>query len=338
MKKYIVMLVIFILILSGCSKKEELDFENYYDLNTYKIFEPYQQSVSGNYINYMISNNYDVDNIQSRLMDLSSKYFKTSNYYYQAGQYLDINSIKELLNDINPDYKVNIDGIEMIPKYITYIHEQNYLDKNGDLAGISIGLALNKYQSYKNNYGATLYKEISEEELVKYAKEKIKDVLSYLRNIDNLKDKRILIGLYINASPNSTLPGSYKYFGITSDNNISFKAVDFSYHYLDSNNLTEKNVDVYNGFKAFQGQINLDNIYISGYGLFEDNNLVNASITITSDYLNRDKLIYLESIISKALGNNFQMKSIITVYIKVNNQIVGMVKKDNNNQIFNYIL
>ena len=338
MKKYVLMLLIFILVLSGCSKEKNIDNESDYNSDTYKVFEPYKQSVSGNYINYMVSNNYDVDNIESRLMDLSTKYFKISNYYYQAGQFLDVNSIKELLNKLNPNSKINLDGVDLNPKYISYIHEQNYLDKNGNLVGVSIGLALNRYQSYQNSYGSTLYKEISEEEVIKYAKDKIPEILEYLREIEEFKNIRIIIGLYVNASPNSILPGSYKYLGITSDNSISFHGVDYSYYYLDSATLMQRNADVYNSFKDFQKQINLDNIYISGYGLFDENNLVNASITITSDYLNKDKLIYLEEIISKALNNCFQIKAVFTVYIKVNNQIIGMVRKDNNNQIFNYIL
>lgn len=338
MKKYTLILLIVILIFSGCSKKEVIDNEGKFNFETYKVFEPYKESVSGNYINYMVNNNYDVDNIQSKLMDLSIQYFKPSSYYYQAGQYLNSNKIKEILNKINPTEIVNIDGVDIIPKYISYIHEQNFLDKNGTLSGLSIGLALNKYQSYQNSYGTILYKEIDEEEIINYTKGQIPIILNYLREIESLKNARIIIGLYICASPNSILPGSYKYLGITSDNNISFHEVNYSYYYLDSNTLMQKNTDVYNDFKAFKKQINIDDVYISGYGLFLENNLLNASITINSNYLNRDELIYIEQLISKALNHNFELTSSVTVYIKVNNEVIGMVIRDGTKKVLNYIL
>lgn len=339
MKKYVLILLTLILVLTGCNKKEEVMSEAYVNLDTYKVFEPYKESVSGNYINYMVNNSYDVDNIQSGLMDLSTKYYKTTNYYYQAGQYLDTKKIKEILNKVNSTDIVNIDGVDIVPKYISYIHEQNYLDKNGNLAGLSIGLALNKYQAYQNVYGATLYKEISEDGLIQYAKEQIPTILTYLREIEYLKNVRIVIGLYVTSSPYSILPGSYKYLGITSDTNISFREVDYRYYYLDSNELMQVNTEVYNNFKAFEEQVNMNDIYISGYGLFHDNNVISASITITSNYLNRDELIYLEQLISKSLNNKFDLKFLVSVYIKVNNEIVGMVTKDKNtNRVLNYIL
>lgn len=338
MKKIISILLITSLITVGCGKKKQLETGDILNLDTYQIFEPYKESVSGNYINNMVNNSYDIDNIQSRLMDLSKKYFKASNYYYQAGQYLDANKIKDILSKINPNKKENIDGVEIEPKYFSYIHEQNYLDKNGSLSGVSIGLVLNPYQSYKNSYGTTLYKEVDEKELIKYANEKVLELLKYLREIEELKKTRIIIGIYVAASPNSILPGSYKYLGITSNDKISFSKVDYGYYYLDSSELLQKNTEIYNNFRAFNNQIIMDNIYISGYGLFFENNLTEAIITINSNYMNRDKLIYLEQMISQALNDNFKLQLSINVYIKVNNKIIGLVQKSKNNEIHNYIL
>lgn len=337
MRKNILILLIVSLVLSGCRNQEKLETENLLSLNTYQVFEPYKDSISGNYINNMINNSYDIDNVQARLMNLSTKYFKVTNNYYQAGQYLDTNKIKDILSKVNPNEKINIDGVEILPKYFSYIHEQNYLDKDGLLSGVSIGLVLNPYQSYKNSYGATLYKEIDEKELIQYAKEKVPEILKNLREIDDLKNVRIIVGLYISASPNSILPGYYKYMGITSNDKITFNEVDYRYYYLDSNELLQKNTEVYNSFKAFNNQIATKDIYISGYGLFFENSLEKASITINSNYMNIDKLIYLQQVVSETLNDNFKLQSYINVHIKINNKIVGLVQKNENNEIYNYI-
>lgn len=334
MKKVVLILLISMLIISGCSNEKK---EYSINFDTYKIFQPYKASISGNYINSMITNKYDVNNIQSRLMDLSTRYYKTSNNYYQAGQYVTKDNIKEILNLVNPTNQINVDGIEIQPNYISYLHEQNYLDADGNLAGISIGLALNKYQTYQNSYGTTLYKEVSEEFIIDYAKNEISTILEYLRKIDGINDTRIMLGLYFLESPNSILPGEYKYFGITSDNNINFQELDYSHYYLDSNTLMEKNIEIYNNFKAFQQQIKLDNIYISGYGFFDSNNLVDADITINTNYLNKDELIFLQQVVSKSLLENFRSNAVINVYIKTNKEIIGIVIKNEDSKTVNYL-
>lgn len=338
MKKFILVSFISMFILCGCGKKVNVNSEVSFDFDTYQVAEPYKGSVSGNYINTAINNSNDIDNVQIRLMDLSTKYFKTSDYYYQAGQYLTSSKIKDLLAAVNPEDQINLDGVDLKPEYISYIHEQNYLDSSGNLSGMSLGIVLNKYQHYQNSYGTTLYKEVNEEELIKYAKEQVPTILSSLRQIDELKDIRIIVGLYISSSPNALLPGGYRYLGITSNDTISLHELNYNYYYLDSNELMEKNIDIYDSFKAFKKQIDLDNIYISGYGLFYDNNLIETHITINSNYLNYDKLIYFEKQISEALLNNFTTSSSFHVYIKVNKEIVAtVIKNKQTNRVLNYI-
>lgn len=330
MKKIIIFLSI-LLIVTGCGKKEHTNqVDTSYIFDTYQVAEPYKDPISKNYINNYLLNNYDIDNVQNSLMDLSTKYFKVNDNYYQSGQYLDNNLIKELLDIINPSEAIEIDGVSLIPNYISYIHEQNYLDKNQKLNGISLGIVINRYQAYQNQYGATLYKEISLEDAVDYTKNQIPRILEYVREKTNLNETRIIIGLYLTANPNSIIPGSYKYSGITSNNKVSLNEVNYEYYYLDSNELMNKNINIYNAFSSLKKDLKEYNAFVSGNGLFYENNLNKASITITTNYLTRDKLMMLEQDISDILTANFSFNSVINVYIKTNKEIVGIVTKNKN--------
>lgn len=335
--KRIGMILLCILLLTGCGSKNKnqtkkamnLEFDDTY----YNVYEPYQKGKGNNYVVDNVIGNYDLTEVENTLMSISSSYFSTKNTFYQEGQYLTEANLEELLSDqkLNKIDNITIDNITIKPVYITYIHEQNYLSSNGELKGVSIALVLNPYQKYTNEYGTYQYKEIDHNQLIQYGKEKAKDVISYLRKKEKLKNTQIIVGLYMQSNPNDVLPGSFQYVGVTTNEDITFDQVSYQYQYLDSDYAMNHDIDAYNVYSNLKRKINeqFKNVYPASKGLYVDNHLNNLEITLTTSYLSRSELMLLDQLVSREIGN-FNSNISVKIYTKENNAITSLVVKAKN--------
>ena len=334
--KKIIIIISLILILTGCNKEEKeflesnsLQFSDEY----YEIATPYKKGVSNNYGISGVYNNYDLDEIEKWLMNLSTKYFSVDNSYYQSGQYLNEQDLKKLLSKemLNNSNTIKIDGIKINPTYISYIHEQNYLNSNGKLKGISLGIVLNPYQEYVNKYGSYLYKKVDEKELIKYGKEISEKLLDYLINEKKLNKNKFVIALYIESEPNSSLPGNFKYVGITSRNVINFKPVNYKYEYIKSDYVMSKDTDLYNVLLSVEKKIKdvLDNSYLSGTILYVDEEASTIEVNINSNYISRSDLLIISQMLNNEINSSLPNHLNIKVYIKENDKIKAFSNKMN---------
>lgn len=333
MKK--VVFVLLIILLSGCEhniekgKEMELDYDNEY----YTVYTPYKDGVGKNYVVGNSINSYDIEEIESSLMSLSMKYFKTNNSYYQEGQYLNEKTIKTLLDKehFNKVENIKIDNITITPTYVTAIYEQNYLASNGIVKGISLGIIMNPYQKYQNSYGSYQYKKIDDNSLIQIANSKAKELVRYMRSNYDLRDVRILIAIYFQPNPNDIMPGKYEYFDITADSDISLQKTNYGYQLLDSSYVSTNDISSYDAFINLKKELNneIPNLYITGIGLYDDNLLSSVNITINGTSLNRNKILYISQLLSKKLVNSFSNAN-IKVYIKMDNQVKTTITKRQN--------
>ena len=96
---------------------------------------------------------------------------------------------------LNPkkDYTKKVNGVELKPKYIKYLVEQNYLDEKDDLKGISLALVLNTTHSYKNSSGNIQYVKRRNKCCNKICKSRNSKPLKKIRQIKNLENVPVLI-------------------------------------------------------------------------------------------------------------------------------------------------
>lgn len=332
MKNKLLFLLLSIL-LCGCTRENQkhqniLSFGSDY----YNVASPFKVGVGNNYILNNDINTYDLEEVETSLMELSTMYFKTDNSYYQNGQYLNVESLKELLSKehLNNYPKITIDNISIDPYYISGLFEQNYLDEKNNLKGISVGIILNPYQKYQNTYGTYLYKEIKEEELLKIGEEVSKKLLEYLREIEPLKDCRILLALYVQSSPTSSMPGSYKKYGITINNEITFKETSKNYYYLNSSYIMENNNEIYNAFQLLQKNVKevFSKNNLIGTIKYQNKEISNVTIHITAPYFTKSEILMLCNLAEEAIKLNFPKTIPINLYIKENNTIVAFLLKE----------
>ncbi|MDD2435247.1 MAG: CamS family sex pheromone protein [Bacilli bacterium] len=332
--KKITWLLCIVLLISGCGKKDDEQklVELQYDDEYYTVATPFKEGVSNNYMIGNSINRYDLEELEKTLMYLSQEYFKINNSFYQQGQYLKEKTLKTLLDDehFNKFGDIKIDNIKIKPTYITAIHEQNYLSSNGVVKGISLGLVINPYQKYINSYGSYLYKQVDDEILFDIAKTKATELVKYMRANYNLKDVKILVGVYYQNHPNDIMPGKYRYYGITQNTEITLEKTNYEYQLLDSSYVRTNQVHDYEDFINLKKQLNdlIDNLYITGYGTY-NKSLIEAKFTINAMSLNRSTMLYLSQVLSEKIVNVFNNAN-VKVYIKTNEDIKMMIYRKPN--------
>ncbi len=326
MRKIFILALIVILV--GCGKKEEAPTTysiNYNDDN-YQIYMPYKKGVGNNYI---INNNvvdFDINTIEKGLIQLSTNHFTIDKYYYQEGQYLKEKDLKTLLSkdNLNDNEKIKIDNNSVKPTVVVGIFEKDFVDADGKLQGMSLGLVLNPYQEAKKNS----YVTIKNSTVIDIGKKASQKLLDYVRSTYDLNDLPILIGLYIEASPDVNTSGNYQYYGFTEDNTITFNYIDQKQYYLNSSNVKKMDVNSYNNYRHLVDEIHAydNSIYVSALGYFSGNNLAKVDITITKSYYSYGELLYICNLLSENIVRDF-LNTDVVINVKAINDIQANIVK-----------
>jgi protein involved in sex pheromone biosynthesis len=245
----------FVFLLSGCSfwgfpensetentnlVTQQITSEN--ETNEYLRYKVKSSVFSENreLITYQVNNRVDMNEIETGLMSMSEEYFPADEFIYQEGKYLkDIGSwIRRESNDelgLNPAIEVTEDmGWEKVmelkkenPMYLGYVHEQNYIDKKGNLKGLSIGLAMKStdYITVDDKLGLKHFdtEKIDTDIMISEGKKMAKTIINRVRQDEKLKNVPIVISLYELQEKNSVLPGSYFTFAYLDSNDNSIK-------------------------------------------------------------------------------------------------------------------
>ncbi|MGI6325011.1 MAG: CamS family sex pheromone protein [Bacilli bacterium] len=331
MKRNICLLFL-LLLLTGCYSKNTIsEVEDNYNRSFYKVYEPYKSQAKNNYATNRLFNRYDLREVEMGLMRISTNYFVPTKYYYQAGQYL----TKDVLDTLLSSSKLNKVDTELDyqPRYISYLHEQNYLNINGELKGISIALILNPYQSYTDVNNKVKQVIVSEDELITFGQVKARELLAYIRDELKLKDIEIVIGLYIQQSTNSMIPGSYVYETFTREQTITkFNKLDEQYYLLASSDLKTVDINTYDAVNQFKNKIqSLDNVISTiGRGLYINKQLQELSIDVSVNYMSIGEVNSLAQIIAQEILTLFNDHIIIEVTIRTDNKIEAIISKDDN--------
>jgi len=317
-----------ILLLVGCSNNNVIPVDYNINKNYYDVYENYKSSIDNNYIVNNINSKYDLEEVELGLMRMASKYFSSNKYYYQSGQYINRDKMKELLEILNSNNPEKIDNVNIIPKYISYIYEQNYLNNAGQTTGIALAIVLNPYQSYSNN-GITKYVKQDEKKVINYGKKKAQLLLDELKKINDLKNKEIIIALYIQNSVDSIIPGNYRYEAKTSDFKIDdFNEINEKYYLLPSEDIMKTDEDLYTSYINIENKIITllsDYTAIIGKALYINNECREININIHINSAHKGDILAVSQGVAKEIVNNFDARIYTQVNIESNSEIEALI-------------
>src|SRR5699024_8075991 len=136
---------------------------------------PYRPSAARGAITNQVSNRVDINELEEGLRRHSIDMFDLKKYVFEEGQYLDSNTIYDLIDSVNADVKDKKNKDEQIkehrknPRVFSHILEQNFLERKDDrveLVGISIGISLKSVYRFQTEIGGPdYYEKISKDEM-----------------------------------------------------------------------------------------------------------------------------------------------------------------------------
>ena len=320
MKKILISLII-LLTLTGCSNKDKVIIDNNKETTYFPIANNYKKGVSGFYIVNNLSNRIDTKEVELGLMTLSTNYFNNSNSYYQNGLYLDRKKLSKIIKEIN-NQPIEINNQKYKIPVISYIYETNYVNHANDLKGISLAIAINSNQLIS---GQNI--ELSNDDIKKFIIQNSHLLIEPIRNIKSLSDKKIVVGIFKLKPMDSLLPGHYIARGIAKDNKIT-NLININQQKLVMNSDEVKVIDELN----YKNYINLENdlrkkynnILIQGIANYSDKDLTELDININVGAVSVNMIMSIGQDIINNIQSNFNNKN-IKVVIKNDNNATALV-------------
>lgn len=328
MRKLSMALIVFILLLTGCSpnfsKEEEItqgkdDSKKTAIIPKYQISDqyyrtilPFEPSQSRGLTVNRLNTRYDIDEFETGLMRVAHNHFDPEKYLFQEGQYLDKNTVlkwlrresedSEGLNPADTGEGSVADRNEQNPRYLAQILEHNYLEKDqkgtAKLSGVVIGLAMNSVHYYKREqYGPDYSVNISDEQIEKEGKRMAEIVLGRLRQIEGLEEVPITIALFKQQSRSSIVPGhyfAYAHAGKGSNRLGSWNKIDEKYVLFPSEQAREKHREDYTSFQNFKEDVekyfpNFNGVV--GTAFYAEDQLRKLTIDITIQFYGKAETI-----------------------------------------------
>ncbi|KOY81796.1 CamS family sex pheromone protein [Lysinibacillus macroides] len=320
------------------------------DESYYKTLIPYKESASRGLVVSNIYTKYDMKEVEEGLMRLSQKEFDTENYYFQEGQYLAENTVKDWLarssqreTGLNPPTTETMPAEERAtkaPVYLAHIVEQNYLTKTNDnkvkLGGMSIGLALNSIYYYqKEQYGEYYEEPISEAALVEQGKKMAAEIVTRLRAREELKDIPIVVGLFKQQARNAIVPGSYFSYGVAKagQNDIAdWETIDENYVLFPTDDSQDVYREVNKDFKNFK--LDVDKYFsnytsVIGTGFYHNKEIQKLTIEIPIQFFGKAEIIGFTQYLTGILINQFNNIHVEVSITSVNGPEALIIKKAN---------
>ena len=262
-----------------------------------------------------IYNRLDINHIEIELMNLSQKHFPSSKYQYQEGN--TIKNISQWLNresmtpeGLNPaiDIQDEMDWSEIMqqekdsPKFLAHIEDQEYVNKDGEIAGLSIGIVLNSiyYFDVKDEQGLKHFDSVDiKHSILKSKGKKVAEIiLKRIREQDKLDNIPIFIALYIQSDKNSILPGHYYESTIIAEGNQIKNWVDIDRRLVNITSKTFEEVDKGLYERILYIKHDLVNYFnmnysLTGNGLLEDSYIKELTLELAIDPMSYPNLVGL---------------------------------------------
>ncbi|HDE3205878.1 TPA: CamS family sex pheromone protein [Staphylococcus aureus] len=346
--------------------------------DNYRTLLPFKESQARGLLQDNMANSYNGGDFEDGLLNLSKEVFPTDKYLYQDGQFLDKKTINAYLNPkytkreidkmsekdkkdkkanenlgLNPSHEGETDPekiAEKSPADLSNILEQDFYGggdtKGKNIKGMTIGLAMNSVYYYKKEKdGSTFSKKLDDSEVKKQGKQMASEILSRLRENDDLKDIPIHFAIYKQSSEDSITPGEFitqataekSQTKLNEWHNINEKSA-----LLPSSTAADYDENLNNNFKQFND--NLQSYFSNftqavGKVKFVDKKPQRLVVDLPIDYYGQAETIGITQYVTEQANKYFDKIDNYEIRIKDGNQpraLISKTKDDKEPQVHIY--
>ncbi|MFE2774526.1 CamS family sex pheromone protein [Aerococcus urinaeequi] len=290
----------------------------------------------------------NAENLERGLYDLAKNIFSTEDYSLQEGQVIGEDQTLAYLtaqSDENPDglnpsgyASTTMEGFE--PRYLNTLMEYDFVDQDGNIAGISIGLGMNYSDTFTSDSDSEEV-EITSEERIEHGKQMAETIVADIRENEAYADIPIHVAIFENEESGDLGGGTFSTDAVSSSGNSfgdwSTYNQDFVVYDVDDAPNEEDTVS----FTRFRDQI--QSFYpqlsgLSGVGYYQDNELQNVNIVINSQFDGYSEVIALSqqaiSTASSVFNNNIE----IQIQVVTADGVRALLTRNKDSDTFDYAL
>ncbi|HAX72788.1 MAG TPA: CamS family sex pheromone protein [Firmicutes bacterium] len=335
------------------------ELSNQYTTDYYRTIIPYESSAIRGLVYKYMSNRYDIEEFENALMRHSQSYYSPDEVFFQEGKLLSRDLVISLLaskkteaelgtlqeqDETYVDYGLNpttdevleINGVTVNPVYLAYLLEQDYVTIVNDgveVQGISIGLALNPYQTYVNEINVEQTVQMDEEQLIEEGKKIAQQLIDILRTQDGFENMEIMIGLYVLKEDSSVVPGNMvakTHLSSSTDKIKNWTSIDEKYYLLPDQSVQSVDFQILDQFNQFKDEIK--QYYPHYYGVigvaqYIDKSLNKLEITVNIDFYGLAEKLSFHQLLSKLIEDNFTNQYEITVVVRSTQEVFGLLHR-----------
>lgn len=301
---------------------------------------------------------------ETDLMRHSQARFPTENHFFQEGQYLsstlvtnwigreqvpdeeddEAEEIDEQNQGLNPPSNNTFDPAERAPNYLSSILEQNFYrqtEEGLELAGVSVGLALNQIDYYRDGEGTQLQQTIPSEELLQAGREMADKVISRMRSVEGLENIPILIGLYEQSTQDDLAPGTFMETGFVEDGNTSVSEWNVinedrmvfpleGMQSAEGNNFANFRSEVEGFFPNISG--------VTGLGHYLEDQMIDLEISITTQFYGKGEIIAFTQFLNEAGKTYLPNNAATQINVESLNGMESYLKRETNQDDFEILI
>lgn len=283
-----------------------------------------------------LNSNVNIKTFEEDLMRLSQRYFSTEDHFFQEGQFLPAGTVdswlqrsreltEEEIDDgeenlgLNPEDNGSTDPETRNPNYLSSVLEQDYYTQSEDgmeLAGLSVGLALNSVDYY-GDQGQDI-QEIPREELLEEGKRIADEVISRMREIEGLETVPITVGLYEQSTRDDFAGGVYISQGISEEGATSvsdWEAINEDRLVFPIEGMQSAEGNQFANFKSEVEKFFPNLSGVTGIAHYMDDNLATLQIEIVTQFYGKGEIIAFTQYLNQA-ANSYLAES-LPIEIKV---------------------
>ncbi|MCD8510391.1 MAG: CamS family sex pheromone protein [Bacillus sp. (in: Bacteria)] len=297
----------------------------------------YDRSPSRGVVAPSMNNRIDINQFEIGLMEIAMANFSQDQYYFREGQYLTGDTINSWLRRYDPEVTRYMYGLNPplpegdddresmeermreAPLILSHVMEHNYLtgseEEGVNLGGVVIGLALKSvyYFRTEDEDGGYHFHEqpLDLERVEREGKQMAQEVVSRLRNNENIGDVPITIALYQERRRGAIVPGSFiamTQLGEGQTTIQNWEQINEHFMFFPSREARSADPNLSSAFS----QLNTDvedffgrNVGIVGKGRYKNDRIEELTIDFNLQSHGKAEIIALTQFVSGRINSNF---------------------------------